>query len=69
MINADLTEVFGNYREWDYIVRRKYLNYAAKLMSSQHHVIYKGIEYRNEADLKADLDAECDEGETMTSEV
>jgi hypothetical protein len=59
MINADLTEVLRNYGDWDYVVRRKYLNYAAKLMRQQHLIIYKGIEYRNEADLKVDLDAEC----------
>lgn len=65
MINADLTEVLQDYCTWDFIVRRKYLNYASKLMKQRQVVIYKGIEYRNEADLKVDLDAECYEYEVM----
>lgn len=59
MIRADLTEVLKNYCEWDYVVRNKYIRYAAALMKEQGKVLYKEIEYHNPEDLKVDLEAEC----------
>ena len=59
MINADLTEVLKDYCDWDFVVRRKFLNYASKMISDQGSIVYKGIEYRLLEDLKVDLDAEC----------
>lgn len=59
MINADLTEILKFYCEWDFVVRRKHLNYASKMITDQGSVIYKDITYRHIEDLKVDLDAEC----------
>jgi len=59
MINADLTEVLKDYRDWDFVVRRKFLNYANKMINDQGSIVYKGIVYRLPEDLKVDLDAEC----------
>lgn len=59
IIKADLTAILKDYREWDFVVRRKYLNYASKLINEQKTVTYKGIDYRHVEDLKVDLEAEC----------
>lgn len=59
MVYPDLTEVFSNYCDWDYVVQNKYLRYASLLMKQQTKVLYKGIEYHHIEDLKADLNAEC----------
>lgn len=63
MINPDITEVLSKYCEWDYIVRNRYLRYAAALLKQHGKVILKGIEYHNFEDLKTDLEADCVEQE------
>lgn len=63
MVYADLTEIFSNYCEWDYIVRNKYLRYASALIKQQTKISYKGVDYHNISDLKADLDGECYEAD------
>jgi len=58
-VYPDLTEILNKYCEWDYIVRNKYLRYAAALITQHHRVVFREIEYHHIEDLKVDLDAEC----------
>lgn len=59
-VYPDLTEILSRYCEWDYVVRNKYLRYAAALINQHKRVVYREIEYHHIADLKVDLEAECD---------
>lgn len=58
MIFPDLTEVLLTYGHWDYVIRNKYLRFAADLIRQHQRIIYKETEYHNVEDLKADLEAE-----------
>lgn len=63
MITPDLTEILDKYCDWDYIVRNKYLRYAAAIIKQSGKLTYKGIDYIHIEDLKVDLEAECFEPE------
>lgn len=65
MIHPDLTEILAKFCDWDYVVQRRYLNYAKKMIQEQTVVTYKGIEYRLIDDLQCDLEAECLEQENV----
>lgn len=58
-VYPDITDILQSYCEWDYIVRNKYLRYAAALINQHQKVVFRETEYHNIADLKVDLEAEC----------
>ena len=58
-IKSDLTEILNGYCDWDSVVRKKYINYASKLIDEQKVITYKDIDYHNIEDLMVDLEAEC----------